>query len=224
MTSRARYETLLASLPHLPRPERAERLPINHERLKARLGMLTEPDAALLERAVRLVEWPSAPPQAGWPLAEWAELREQAPEPAVRELLAFHEDVRRVLAALRRRARGLAPQEGAGWIARPWARHIALHWDEPDFKLAPVFPWLPEARQHLTSGAAADLERLLARLEWRLLERMAEPDPFRFPAVLAYRFQWGLLARWLAYDRARARARFEHLIAEVHGEQRAIGA
>jgi Protein of unknown function (DUF2764) len=230
MTSRAHYETLVASLPHLPRFERAERLPINRERLQARLRMLSEEDAAELARAVRLLEWaplPPAPSAAAFE-REWAELREGTQEPALRALLDFHADVRTVLAALRRRRQGLpAPGNPApspvplgppGPTAR-WMRHVAQHWEDPDFKLGPIFPWIGEARAHLTAGDAPALERLLIALEWRLLERLAEPRPFSFAAVLAYRFQWRLLQRWLAYDEARGHARFEHLIAEVRGEQ-----
>jgi hypothetical protein len=223
MTSRTRYETLVASLPYLPRVDRAERLPINRERLEARLRMLSERDAAGLERAVRLLQWRREPAPPAAEQRAWQEALEDDGEPALHALLAFHRDVRTVLGALRQRRRGLAPAATPGgppvaWGAGPWLRHIVQHWDDPDFRLGPVFPWIGAARTHLASGAAADLERLLCDLEWRLLERLAEPEPFGFAAVVAYRFKWGLLERLLAYDRGQGQARFEQLIEEGCGD------
>lgn len=220
MTSSARYETLVACLPHLPRFDRAERLPLNRERLEARLHMLAEDDAAELAAAVGILEGRAAPPPASADalVAAWSALYITAHEPALRTLLAFHADVRTVLAALRaRRLHQPPPAPGPPPFGR-WERHIAAHWDDPLFKLAPVFPWIGEARTHLEAGAVPALQGLLAELEWRLLERLGEADPFRFSAVVAYRFQWGLLQRWLACDEARGHARFEHLIGEVRGE------
>jgi len=226
MTSRTRYETLVASLPHLPHFARAERLPINRERLEGRLGMMAEDDATLLARAVALLEPTASPPSAdagAWVRA-WVALAAEAHEPALLALLDFHAEVRTVLAALRRRRMGLPAQPPPDWPAGHWVRHMAQHWDDPDFKLAPVFPWIGEARQHLDAGEAPALERQLIDMEWGLLQRLAEPEPFGFSAVLAYRFRWGLLQRWLSYDEARGHARFEHLIAEVRGEPHTVPA
>ena len=51
------YYTLIASLPPLPRFDRAERLPITRERLLMRTGMLAPKDAALLEYAAEFLAW-----------------------------------------------------------------------------------------------------------------------------------------------------------------------
>lgn len=223
MTSHTRYEALVASLPYLPRFDRTDRLPINAERLQGRLRMLSEADAAVLAQAVRLLDWwPEAVPTqavAAVLLEDWHELAQHTHEPALSELLRFHADVRTVLAALRRRRLHLPPFPAPYWPATRWMRHAALHWEDPDFRLAPVFPWVREARGLLQAGNGLGLQRLLGELEWRLLETLAEPRPFSFAAVLAYRFKWSLLQRWLAYDQSRGQARFEHLIAEVRGEE-----
>lgn len=223
MTSRTHYEALVASLPYLPRFDRTGRLPINAERLQGRLRMLSEADAALLAQAVRVIEAAPEPTPtlaaASALLEDWQELLEHSHEPALRALLRFHADVRTVLSALRRRRLGLPPFPLPYWPAAPWMRHVVLHWDDPEFKLAPVFPWIGEARGLLQSGNGLALERLLGELEWRLLDSLGEPRPFSFAAVLAYRFKWGLLQRWLAYDEAKGQDRFEHLIAEVRGEE-----
>jgi len=220
MRSRARYDTLVASLPHLAPPERTDRLPINRERLEARLRLLSAMHARELSAAVDFLEWQRRPPAATAAALqrEWADLLASLCEPALRAVVAFHRDARTVLAALRRRGRGEDPAGPPPWAAGPWADALLRHWDEPDFRLGAVFPWLAPARAHLEAGEVAELERLLGDLEWRLLVRLAEAEPFGFPAVVAFRFQWGLLERRLARDRARSRARFEHLMQEVCGE------
>lgn len=223
MTSHTRYEALVASLPYLPHFERPGRLPINAERLQSRLRMLNEADAALLAEAVRLLEWAPdptpTPSMAVGGLDHWQALLRASHEPALCTLLGFHADVRTLLAALRRRRLGQEPFARPYWPAARWMPHVVLHWDDPDFKLAPVFPWVAQARTLLQAGDGLGLERLLGQLEWRLLDELAEPRPFSFAAVLAYRFKWGLVQRWLAYDQARSQDRFEHLIAEVRGEE-----
>ena len=51
------YYTLLASLPPLPRFDRADRLPISRERLNQRCKMLTPDDARLLDRMTAFLAW-----------------------------------------------------------------------------------------------------------------------------------------------------------------------
>ena len=68
--------------------------------------------------------------------------------PLVRDILAYAMDVR-MIAALRCRRRGLPlPTVGIG----QWFEHIRQNFNQPDFKLGQVFPWIPEAERLLAQG------------------------------------------------------------------------
>ena len=55
------YYTLVASLPHLPHFERAERLPISEKRLRERLRMLEADDIEVVRRGVEFLAWRDHP-------------------------------------------------------------------------------------------------------------------------------------------------------------------
>lgn len=215
------YFTLIGSLPHLPAPDRAERLPINRQRLLPRFAMLDERETRDLALAGDLLFWERSAAfesdaevnrRTTWSLREIS-------HPGLRRFVEYWMELRTVLAALRRQARGMgATSEGETWGVGPRALWIERNWDQPDYRLGAVHPWIGEARELLAAGRAEELQRLETDLLWKYLSRVAEPDPFSFDAVYAYRFKWYLLDRWLARDPEAATERFRHLVEEVSHE------
>jgi hypothetical protein len=198
MGSRGHYYTLIASLPRLPRFDRAERLPINRERLRERLKMLEPEDAELVERAATFIRWQRQPVARTDQemVAYYDQVAELFEESILACMFEFLINQRTIMAALRRRHRGLpAPASGEVWGGGRWVRHIEINWEDPDFKLGALYPWIPQARAHLEAG-----------------EALAE-------ALLAYLFKWDILEQWLSYDKEEAKTRFEELVSEVTGEQ-----
>ena len=61
MTLRRQYIALIASLPPLPPFDRAERLPINEDRLAVLLRMLEGEDLAMVERVASFLAWQRQP-------------------------------------------------------------------------------------------------------------------------------------------------------------------
>jgi hypothetical protein len=123
------------------------------------------------------------------------------------------------MAALRRRHGGRpAPTSGEPWGIGPLVGHIERHWDEPDFKLSGVYPWIPHVRVYLEKGAALELEQFIMGLVWDRFDREFPDKPFGIEALVAYFFKWGILQQWLIYDRDGAQERFEELVAEVTDE------
>ena len=119
-----------------------------------------------------------------------------------------------LMAALRRRRSGLRPA-GARWGAGRWVRWIEAHWDDPDFRLATQYPWLPQARGLLVAQDAIGLERVVMDAAWQRATRIAGQDQFGFEAVVAYVFKWDIVASWVARNADAAGARFQDLIVEV---------
>ena len=221
MARQRRYYTLMSSLPALPRFEQANRLPINEVRLAERLSMLDPKHRLVVERTASFLAWQRQPVErtdeeivaSFRRIADWT-----LSYPALKQMIEYRMDLRTVMAGLRRRHRGApAPAAGESWGVGQWVSHIERHWEEPDFQLAFIFPWIAQARQHLVAGEALALERLLMGLAWGQLDRLA-PDMFAFEAILAYLFKWDILRRWLACNREVALTRFETLVTEVIGE------
>ncbi len=217
------YYDLVASLPHLPYFERAERLPITPLRLQQRLRLLRPAHADQLALTRSLVRW--RPDRLHGKtdaerVAEYDALMALPMEQSLREYVAFRMDQQTLVAALRRKREGEeAPEASIRWGAGPWVRHIQKHFGEPDFRLAILHPWLPQARQLLAAGDALGLERLLMAGAWRQLDRYAEQSMFGFEAVFAYVFKWDMLRAWLARDAEKAKTRFRELIEQVtHAE------
>lgn len=222
--ARERYYTLVASLPALVHFTRADRLPISPRRLAERLRFLSPEDADQLARAEALTQWQRQPLDRTNEevQARYRDVIANTSNRALRDFIEFRMDQRTVLAALRRRRRGLAP-EGEAWGVGRWVRRIESHWEDPFLGLEHVHPWIPEACGHLDSSRALDLERLLMELVWRRLSRVADLHPFGFEPVFSFLFRWDILARWLSYDAEAAMARFQSLVGDTirEYEQRA---
>lgn len=223
--ARRSYYTLVASLPALPRLELAERLPINETRLKERLRMLHPEDAEQVELLSQAIRWENHPPgeRDAEVAAGYRDLLGEDTHPGVRKAVEFRLDLRTVLAALRRRQRGETegPKDAAWGVGR-WVRHIESHWTDPDFRLAGVFPWIPEAREHLEDGRALELEKLVMNLVWDSLDQTAAGRHFALENVIVFLSRWDMLRRWLSYGEEAARTRFEGLATSLfadHGPQ-----
>ena len=212
------YYTLLAGLPWLPRFDRADRLPISRERLHQRLRMLAPDDALVLERAVAFLAWQKDTSSTGDrdTIVRFKNLAESISNPDLITFFDFPVDQRTIMAALRRRHRGLKPPTaGEPWGVGRYVRHIERNWEDPHFNLAAVYPWISRARLHLEGGEAPALDRLLKNMLWDHMDRTVSPYDFGFPAVISYRMKWDILDQWLSYDGERARIRFEELVKEI---------
>lgn len=216
------YFTLMASLPHLLRFDRAQRLPINRERLDSRLAWLRPEDARTVGQAEQFLEWQRQPLDRtdAQMVARYLALTTEVREPALRRMIELRFGLRVTMAALRRRSSGLpVPPRSEIWGAGPFVQHIERHWSDPDFKLAARFPWLPQARALLERGAALPLERLLMGVVWDHLGEVAYGHYFDFDALLVYLFRWDILDRWLRYQPEAAATRIDRLVSEALGER-----
>jgi hypothetical protein len=216
------YYTLLASLPPLPRFDQADRLPITRERLRQRFSMLAPDDAELLERAAAFLAWQqqTATRTDQEMIASFKKMEEHIAQPILQSIFNFPIDQRTIMAALRRRFRGLpAPAPREPWGVGRYVNHIGHNWDDPHFKLSAVYPWVPQARIHLEAGETLALERLLKNTLWDHIDRSVPSYEFGFSAVLTYIIKWDILHRWLSYDIENAKARFEELVTEVTHDQ-----
>jgi len=215
------YITLVSSLPYLPPFEKAERSPITRLRLEQRLHILRPEDARQLALAEALVSWRMslAKPKTDREMVlRCRTALQEITQPALREFIEFRIAQQTILAALRiRQSNTLFESSFLEQVngASRWTRFISSHWDDPAFKLTAVYPWIPEAGSYLEAGDACGLDRLMMRIIWQRLSRIAESNSFGFEAVFAFVFKWDILQAWLARDAEKAKSRFQELIKEV---------
>jgi hypothetical protein len=210
------YYTLVASLPHLVRYDRAQNLPISRERLYGRLSQLAGADRAEVDLAGALLEWARQPFEETGPRLQAAYRRFQA-ESQNATLRAFVEEVltqRSLLAALRwRRQRKTQPATGVfmgvGTSVDQWRKH----WEHPTF--GSTQPWVATAQKALDQGDAAGLLRLVLEQNWQRAERLQAGRQFQLENVFAYLFKWHITNGWLAHNADQARKRFEEMVQEV---------
>jgi len=219
------YYTLIASLPYLPHFARAGHLPINPERLRQRRAMLTPDDEAQLSRANSVIAWhrQTLAQTDADVVRNFRTVMAHTRNAELRELLTYRMGMRTVVAALRRKLRKQElPPAGEPWGIDPYAKYIRARWDKPDFGLSGPFPWIADARGYLEQSDAKSLDRVMMGSVWKRLDRLMGDNPFGFEAVFAYVFKWDILNRWLSYDAAVARERFEELVVEVIGEHQQL--
>jgi hypothetical protein len=213
-----RYAMLASSLPHLPPPFSARERPLTRIQLDRRLRLLEPADATTLRAIENVLRWTVLAP--GTTDAEQAargrQLVAEIAEPALREAVARRLESRTVVAALRRRRDGAGPparDADLGYHRR--ADRIRRHWQDPALGLDATAPWVRAAERHLADGAAYDLERLLLRSAWRDLEELGRGQAFDVVAVALYVLKWDLMDRWMRYDAATARERFDAVVEDA---------
>jgi hypothetical protein len=212
------YHMLISSLPALPPRFDVDKLPITLERLQARLRMLEPQDAEVINRMLDILAWSRQVVEAtdAAVVKRYSDLMRDVTNPLVREVLGVGMDVRMIVAALRRRRHGLgAPVVGLG----QWLGHIRRHFNQPDFGLGHVFPWLLPFDQLLEHEDVLTLYRRMLGETWAYLrKRMQDYDCFSFEAVVLYIARWDIIRHRQQLQAERGRAVFEALITEAMGE------
>lgn len=214
--SATRYVMLISSLPALPpTPFAAKQTPLSRLQLERRLADLAPDDARQLALIEDIVHWNRLPMSQSDAavLAQAEATLATLPEGVLRELLHWRLELRTLLAALRRRQRGLpAPAAGERWGYGRWSDVIRRHWREPTFALERLLPWLPEVARLLAAGDSLALEQALLALTWEQAGRLGAGHYFDFPAVVVYVLKWNIIDRWTRYNGTAAARRFEELL------------
>lgn len=215
MTGEDAYTMLVSSLPYHGPLFGAKQPPLSRIKLDQRLRMLTPEDRATLETIENALQWDRLPLERSD--EEFVARARQAivglDDGALVEVMRQRLELRTLVAALRRRARGDGPPAGRiAWGYGRWLGAIARNWGETTFGIGRAFPWAAEADRLLRAGDAVGLERLLLDVQWRYLGRAAAEHPFNLVAVVVYVLKWNVIDRWTHYDAEAASRRFAQLI------------
>jgi len=220
-----KYITLMASMPALAMPFAARELPISRLGLAARLRMLDDDDASLLERIQDVMVWERI--DVSLPAAEIIrsvnEVMGALDSETLRAVVRERFELRTVLAALRRRRRGEeAPPVNMIWGYGGYVDHIRRNWTRPHFGLRRTMPWLGEVRELHDIGSTRRLDQATSRVAWQSLAAAQPAHEFDFDAVAIYVLRYDMIARWLGRSVERARKRFDQLVTAGLGDHIAL--
>lgn len=210
------YYMLVASLPAMPPSFEVHRLPISGPRLEQRLRLLSEADLATVERMRDVVFWERLRMELDEDtvVRRFGEFLAQEQNAIVREVAESRMDTRTIVSALRRKRLGLGPPPALG----RWVDHIRRNWSEPQFNLAPRYPWIAPLERAMAAGDVAETDRIGISIPWNHFTRLSQQHHFSFEAVVLYVARWDVLNRWTSRDEAAGRERVEQLVSEAIGE------
>lgn len=220
-----RYVTLMASLPYHGRLFGARQTPLSRFQLNKRLAWLDADDAATLAKIESLLRWSRnllLESDEGFILQARQTIDELDNELLV-DIINTRLEMRTLVAALRKRAAGhTAPAEMEAWGFGRWVNMMRTHWNEPDFGVGHIYPWVIDANQTMLQGDTLRLERMFMGKAWEHLARSGASHYFDFEAVAVYVLRWDLIDRWTRYEADAARERISGLAKAGLGEHRTM--
>ncbi|MGR9115045.1 MAG: DUF2764 family protein [Gammaproteobacteria bacterium] len=205
---------LLSSLPLHPTDLfSAQQTPVSRIQLDRRLALLDEADAWDLARIESLLHWSRIRDQEDNVI-----IRQDMSEvdainsDFLREIVLWRLELRTIMSALRKRHAGesLVPTSFHGF--GKWPDLMVKHWQEKDFGIGYLLPWIYEANDLIEQNKTFELEKLLLNLVWRHYARVGSHHYFDFPAVVIYVLRWDVINRWSGYNKDIAIQRFDDLV------------
>ena len=214
MSSNFDYTLLITSLPPHPQALFTTKAPISRIQLNRRLSLLSEKDSLDLAQIEALLHWSKMSELTdSHLLRQGTHLIGSMASPCLKELLLWRLQLRTLIAALRYRHQGLTFDSHQSFIGfGNYLRHIHQHWQQPDFGLSYLIPWLNEANTLLIKGQSLALEKLILNQVWLHYQRIAQEHYFNFEAVVIYVLRWDIIQRWQCYDKEEAIRRFDALV------------
>ncbi|MCL7421964.1 MAG: DUF2764 family protein [Methylobacter sp.] len=215
IAERFKYTMLLASLPpHAPDLLSTTQTPVSRIQLDKRLALLDARDAEDLQRIETLLHWSHVGMGTDEEIVRKShEMLELINDDFLKNLICWRLELRTLISALRKRHAGMpAPEKNTFAGFGKWPFFITRNWHEPDFGIAHLLPWLPQARELVAQNKSYELEKLLLNLVWQHCAREGSQHYFDFPAVVIYVLRWNVINRWANYNAANAIERFDQLV------------
>lgn len=192
------------SLPRMGASFKTLELPLSRFQLERRLTSIPNEQESLLY-AIESLVWTSwFMPQ--YPLSRTKNDYQyilQSKLPFVVDVVDWYLDLRSIFAAIRMREQKKEvpknPQEY--WLSR-WGYKLLRHWDEPDFGLKAVYPWLPKVVSETTKNNTAAVEEFLLDHIWRHLSLIEMRHYFDFEALILYLLRWNIVNYWSTFSEA----------------------
>lgn len=207
------YYTLITSLPRHERNFKVSVTPVSRIQLEKRLKFLPEDERRILYDLESLMWTSWYSPEM--PFSETQILAKKLlayDNPFVNDIVNWYCDIRSLFAALRLRRNAQSPPANKQdyWLGRLSLRLIN-NWNDPEFGLRFVYPWLPEVNRQIAGDEVSALEEILISQLWKHLGVLEGGHYFDFEAVLIYVLRWDIVNYWAQFSEKEAVVRMNEL-------------
>ncbi|WP_100641720.1 DUF2764 family protein [Alteromonas facilis] len=222
--SEDKYVMLISSLPSPNGLFKSSHTPLSRIKLEQRLSVLSPAEHTILASVEKALDWRFLDADMSDEMIRALDLhaissvRNETLSLIIRNRL----EMRTLIAATRMRHNGKAKPSSARWGFGRWQTHIINHWQEADFALSHLFPWINEFRQHIENDNPVLAERLILTESFKQLQRLSHQHRFDFEAVVIYVLKWNILDRSLNSNGYQAQRRFEQLVKQGLGQYRQL--
>lgn len=199
------FYMVASSLPRMNASFKIAEPPILRFQLEKRLKLLPEETLRLLF-AIELLVWSSwfMPKQSVIETRKLYQNILEAKSPFIMDIINWYLDLRSILAAMRMRKEKKEPPKDPQnyWITR-WEHQLIQKWDEPDFGLKSVYPWIPKITNFIEKNDPASVEEFLLTHIWNYLSSMEASHYFDFKAITVYLLRWNIVNYWSKFDKTK---------------------
>lgn len=196
------FYMVASALPRMTASFKVEAPPISRIQLEKRLKLLPTETLNLLY-ALELLVWQS------WfmPQKPFSSTKEnylnllKIKSPFIHKTVHWFMDLRSLFSALRLRKAVKSPPANPQdyWLSH-WNHQLIQHWDEPDFGLKSVYPWLPKVASNLDKEDTTAVEEFLLCHIWSYLSIIELGHYFDFEALIIYLLRWNLIDYWSNFN------------------------
>lgn len=219
MTSQ--YYTVACSLPRMNAHFQIQETPISRVQLEKRLKLLPAEQYTLALTVESLV-WTSwfMPQQSVAQLRQVMQNVMSTQSDFVHNTLMWFFDLRSIFAALRMRNAKKEPPENPQdyWITR-WNHKLLRNWNELDFGLKSVYPWLPKIAADIARKDTVAVEEFLLSYIWKYLSVLETGHYFDFEAIIIYLLRWNIIHYWSQFNNDSALKQLNELSHSLLNEQ-----
>ncbi|CDZ78968.1 hypothetical protein BN59_03283 [Legionella massiliensis] len=196
------FYMVASALPRMPASFKVEAPPISRIQLEKRLKLLPAENLALAY-ALEYLLWQSwFMPQKSFSSTKEAYIKLlKTDSPFIHKTVHWFMDLRSLFAALRLRKEKKAPPANPQecWLSH-WNHQLIQHWDEPDFGLKGVYPWLSKVASDLEKEDTSAVEEFLLDYIWHYLSIIELRHYFDFEALMIYLLRWNLIHYWSKFN------------------------
>ena len=197
------YYTVVCSLPRMNAQFQIQETPISRLQLEKRLKLLPVEKYTLAFTVESLVWTSWFMPQQ--PVAELRNIFQNVIDTQsifLRDTLIWFFDLRSILAALRMRnqRKELPENPQECWITQ-WNHRLIKNWNELDFGLKSIYPWLPKVAADIAKKDTVAVEEFLLTYIWKYLSTLATGHYFDFEAIIIYLLRWNVIHYWSQFNK-----------------------
>lgn len=177
--------------------------PISRLQLDKRLRLLPLDKMKLLLEIEQLVwhSWFKHTQTMQQTKKEWMALS-TLDSPFIIDVIHWYLDLRSIFVAIRMRNQKQAapdvPQDV--WITR-WSRKLVQNWNEPDFGLGSVYPWLAKVAADANKHDTIAVEEFLLAYIWNYLSVIETRHYFDLEYLVIYLLRWNIVDYWSKFSK-----------------------